>query len=776
MNVTPFTPAVPFVFPTKIKEPGMHKILFLFLFLTTGTCSYSQNVGIGTPSPLAPLHVNNGSVLFSSGALNNIPPPTSGPGIRMMWYGEKGAFRAGYVSVNNWDKDSVGNFSFAINQDSKAKADFSVALGYGSTATGVSSIAANYNSVASGNYSQAFGASSIASGLSSVAMGALTTASGNNSVAIGASSSATQNFAVAMGRNSIASNFSSIAIGEKINVSGAFAFGSGLLTETRGDYAAAFGYNNIAKSTGSFIAGLFNDSTDTPNPNVGQASDRIFQLGNGTANNARSNAITILRTGNMGMGILTPAEKLDIVGNIKLNGSDKGILLDAQNRPLITRGWDTFTSGDYNGVGRWGLFMEASTLTIGIPNIADRAFRISTYNDNSIVAANHFTMTSAGNAGFGAPFPIARLHVADSNVLFTANSATPVTPSDPPVSGGGARLMWYADKLAFRSGSVASNEWDKNNIGNNSFASGFSTVASGITSFAMGNFAYAQGEASSAIGFSVFAKAKAATTIGIWNDNTDTPNPSVEAATDRIFQVGNGSSNLTRTNAITVLRNSFTGIGNTNPATRLDVTGVNNWDLTNTEGDFRVGNGTYRIKMGIALGGGGAGAATIRSAGGIERLNLGANNTNLLTLNGATGMVGIGTETPSQKLHVIGNILASGTITPSDARFKKGIEAITTPLEKIMQLNGVTYHYRANEFPDRGFENTMQVGVIAQDVEKIFPQLVFSDDKGYKAVDYPKLIPLLIEGMKEQQKQIGTQQQQIAELNKLVNHLIKKIR
>ena len=124
------------------------------------------------------------------------------------------------------------------------------------------------------------------------------------------------------------------------------------------------------------------------------------------------------------------------------------------------------------------------------------------------------------------------------------------------------------------------------------------------------------------------------------------------------------------------------------------------------------------------------------------------------------GNVGIGTATPTQKLDVLGNILATGTITPSDERFKQNIQNIENPVEKLQQLNGVTYEYKAKEFPGRGFNEQEQVGVIAQDVEKVFPQLVFTGTDGYKAVDYPKLIPLLIEAMKEQQKQIDAQQKQ----------------
>src|SRR5207342_3085100 len=53
--------------------------------------------------------------------------------------------------------------------------------------------------------------------------------------------------------------------------------------------------------------------------------------------------------------------------------------------------------------------------------------------------------------------------------------------------------------------------------------------------------------------------------------------------------------------------NSRVGIGNIAPVNRLDVGGLNNWDLTNTEGDMRIGNSTYRLKFGVALNGSGQG-------------------------------------------------------------------------------------------------------------------------------------------------------------------------
>jgi hypothetical protein len=104
------------------------------------------------------------------------------------------------------------------------------------------------------------------------------------------------------------------------------------------------------------------------------------------------------------------------------------------------------------------------------------------------------------------------------------------------------------------------------------------------------------------------------------------------------------------------------GIGTSTPSARLDIAGSGNWDLSNTEGDMRLGNSLYRLKFGVALGGPIAGTSYIYSAGGVEKLNLGVSNINLLTLNGDNRGVGIGTETPAERLDVNGNITLSGFI------------------------------------------------------------------------------------------------------------------
>lgn len=96
------------------------------------------------------------------------------------------------------------------------------------------------------------------------------------------------------------------------------------------------------------------------------------------------------------------------------------------------------------------------------------------------------------------------------------------------------------------------------------------------------------------------------------------------------------------------------GIGTTTPDTRVDILGTNGWNLATTEGDFRLGNESYRIKMGVALDGAGAGTGRIYGSGGTNRLILGAGTQDVMAIDGA-GRVGIGNFAPSYNVDVLGD-------------------------------------------------------------------------------------------------------------------------
>jgi len=178
----------------------------------------------------------------------------------------------------------------------------------------------------------------------------------------------------------------------------------------------------------------------------------------------------------------------------------------------------------------------------------------------------------AQNVGIGTTVPLARLHITDSSVLFSATGDIPGVYGLPPQQGAGRRMMWYPGKAAFRAGYVNGAQWDKDNIGTYSVAMGFGTTANQGYSTALGFFSNASGVASTALGNQTTAKAFGALSIGSLNDFTDNPDPLSPASTDRIFQIGNGGGFFPG-NAMTVLRSGNVGIGHTGPSEKLQVAG-----------------------------------------------------------------------------------------------------------------------------------------------------------------------------------------------------------
>jgi hypothetical protein len=128
------------------------------------------------------------------------------------------------------------------------------------------------------------------------------------------------------------------------------------------------------------------------------------------------------------------------------------------------------------------------------------------------------------------------------------------------------------------------------------------------------------------------------------------------------------------------------------------------------------------------------------------------------------GNVGIGTTNPLSKLHVAGTITHEGIVQLSDAKFKKNLLSLNDPLSKIVRLEGVSYEWKTEEYKDRGFPEGRHYGVIAQEVEKVLPDLVKEAPDGTKTVAYTEIIPVLIEAIKEQQKEIEQLKKALSEL------------
>ena len=267
--------------------------------------------------------------------------------------GYKAIARGDYSTAIGREAVADNENSFAFGQFAQAKNEESYAFGRGAIAEGLRSFAFGSEGIdsagvltgaayAKGDYSFAIGQGSISEGFGSFAIGLADTASGDYSVAMGYKSSAKKFGAIAIGIRTIADGKKSVAMGESTYASGHGATAMGWLTKSRGQDATAMGHWTIADGVGStamcihthaigngatamgyatsahswasLVIGQFNDTTYTSSE-YWVLEDPVFVIGNGINNANRSNAMTVLKNGNVGIATISPLEKLHVDGN-----------------------------------------------------------------------------------------------------------------------------------------------------------------------------------------------------------------------------------------------------------------------------------------------------------------------------------------------------------------------------------------------------------------------------------------------------------------------------
>jgi hypothetical protein len=232
------------------------------------------------------------------------------------------------------------------------------------------------------------------------------------------------------------------------------------------------------------------------------------------------------------------------------------------------------------------------------------------------------------------------------------------------------------------------------------------------------------------------------------------------------------------------------GIGTSSPTAKLNITGggvrIHHGFLNNNTS--RPALNTYTIGNYEIRGVGGGGGATQADGGddGFLRLSAGggtsATTQSSIDLSGYsniadmlnnivmrtagverlridnTGNIGIGTTAPSAKLQVNGDIIANSIAGSSDIRFKKNIKTVENALDKVKALRGVYFNWKQEAFPDKNFGAQDELGFIAQEVEQVVPEIVSKENTKdeYRSIKYDKLVALLVEAIKEQQKQIDS--------------------
>ena len=159
------------------------KKLFLIAFLfCAAKYAIAQNVGIGTTTPVAKLHVADSSVLFSGPTY--LPataglPPVSGTGNRLMWYARKAAFRVGGTTGNAWDDTYIGKYSAALGLSNRAAGMYATSMGYANSSSGMASFSTGYSNTSGGYYSAAFGENVDATAYASLVIGRYNLQAGN---------------------------------------------------------------------------------------------------------------------------------------------------------------------------------------------------------------------------------------------------------------------------------------------------------------------------------------------------------------------------------------------------------------------------------------------------------------------------------------------------------------------------------------------------------------------------------------------------------------------
>ncbi|MFZ5438347.1 MAG: beta strand repeat-containing protein, partial [Patescibacteria group bacterium] len=213
--------------------------------------------------------------------------------------------------------------------------------------------------------------------------------------------------------------------------------------------------------------------------------------------------------------------------------------------------------------------------------------------------------------------------------------------------------------------------------------------------------------------------------------------------------VGIGTSTPTAKLQITggdALISGNVGIGTTTPAQKLSVIGTILASTPEASNALSLRNSTNGGYWDIYLAGDGTTANNFY----LNNTNLGAGlSGNTLAIR-SNGNVGINDATPSYKLDVNGTIRGFGITDSSDVRFKKEITSINPVLDRVLQLRGVNYYWL-----DEAHGTELQTGFIAQELEQYFPELVSTDNDGYKSVAYNKMTAILVEAIKEQQQLIG---------------------
>ena len=440
---------------------------------------------------------------------------------------------------------------------------------------------------------------------------------------------------------------------------------------------------------------------------------------------------------------------------VRANGSNKIITRMNENGILLTEDMTLKFEGATNDTAE-------TTLTVADPT-TDRTITLPDATGTVVLA------DGSGNVGIGTTSPQTTLDTGYTRIYNSGAASSPSAGKGLEVhyvtsgrtQGEGAYLISYdRDNSAYKQFVVDANNIELSTGGNNrlSIASGGNVgigTESPLSTLHVrsntqdGTLRVGGSGASLGLEFS-YDQSGATTSIIQANPTYTNDGQLLKIRTD-------GDRN---TNQIVLTGDGHVGFGTSTPADA-------NWS-SSTYGNTEVaidGDGGYAV---LHLRGDGAGSTDTRYSMGVGDGKFYMAYDDVTTTHRicveSNGNVGIGNTGAAAKLHVSGDIYATGDVTAyysSDINLKENIVNIENALDKVNKIRGVHYDWKDEYIEKHSYVEKEDVGVIAQEVEKVLPEIVTDREDGTKAVKYDRLTALLIEAVKELSAKVDAQQEEI---------------
>ena len=510
--------------------------------------------------------------------------------------------------------------------------------------------------------------------------------------------------------------------------------------------------------------------------------------------------------GNVGIGTNIP----DNSAILELKATDKGLLiprLTTQQRVAITNPANGLFVYDvnykqfwyFNGV-QWvqaigPMGMTGSTGATGATGaigatgptgpLVPGTFGQTLRHDGTSWIANSFLYNSGTNIGINTSTPSSTFQVNQGSVMFWGDVG------GTPYTGSGTRFMWIPTKHSLRAGTINGSQWDNQNIGLCSAAFGYSNTASGANSTAVGSNNIASGISSFVAGDNSKATGDYSIVAGRWstanNDyclalgtatlasgyNSTAIGNNTKATGENSIAMGNESV-ASYVNSVSIgFKNTSSGkfaIAMSNESSSTGFCSVAIGNHNTARGESSVAAGSYSLSTGfssVCLG-------TYTVARTSHSLVLGKWNVSVgdsVYWVATDPVFTIGNGYNDLNRHNALNFIKNGDLyisgnyyQSSDKNIKKDIVPLENALSRIQKITPVYFYYIDNKLHPEG----RHIGLIAQEVQEQFPELVKESGNGYLSVDYSAFSAVLLKAVKEQNDII---EKQSYEINKISNEL-----